>query len=185
MIFNFLYLVCQLTLFSIVRGAPMTPNAGPETEKWHIPDMKLHFMGPSTQTPIPWNTQSSFDSTFEFNIVFPDGKTTCTTHWPQGSPPTREISCNREASDQIFSLSPRENRNGTLNECNFVLHVRRLATHGRFYSASHAIGCNDPQVESSYLTCLSGAPFDGIRCELKGPMSVMGDLVLEARCEGC
>ena len=43
-----------------------------------------------------------------------------------------------------------------------------------------AITANDPKEPSSYLTCLLGAPFDGLRCKIGGMMSVRKDLIIEA-----
>lgn len=42
------------------------------------------------------------------------------------------------------------------------------------------ITANNPHEPSSYLTCMNGAPFDGLRCTIHGMMSVNKDLVLEA-----
>jgi len=39
-----------------------------------------------------------------------------------------------------------------------------------------AITVNDPKEPTSYLTCLMGAPFDGLRCKLHGPMSTHKEL---------
>ena len=43
-----------------------------------------------------------------------------------------------------------------------------------------AITANDPKEPSSYLTCLLGAPFDGLRCKIGGMMSVKKYLIIEA-----
>ena len=43
-----------------------------------------------------------------------------------------------------------------------------------------AITANDPHEPSSYLTCLLGPPFDGLRCKLHGMMSNHKELVIEA-----
>lgn len=42
------------------------------------------------------------------------------------------------------------------------------------------ITANDPQEPSSYLTCLQGAPYDGLRCSIKGMMSVDNELIVTA-----
>lgn len=42
------------------------------------------------------------------------------------------------------------------------------------------ITANDPYEPSSYLTCMLGAPFDGLRCKIKVMMSNHKMLVLEA-----
>lgn len=41
-----------------------------------------------------------------------------------------------------------------------------------------AITVNDPKEPTSYLTCLLGAPFDGLRCKLHGLMSTHKELVV-------
>lgn len=43
-----------------------------------------------------------------------------------------------------------------------------------------AITANDSREPSSYLTCLLGPPFDGLRCSLMGVMSNRKNLVIEA-----
>lgn len=43
-----------------------------------------------------------------------------------------------------------------------------------------AITANEPSQPTSYLTCLLGPPFDGLRCKLNGVMSIRNDLVIEA-----
>jgi len=42
------------------------------------------------------------------------------------------------------------------------------------------ITANDPHEPSSYLTCILGAPYDGLRCKINGMMSVHKELILEA-----
>lgn len=42
-----------------------------------------------------------------------------------------------------------------------------------------AITANDPQESSSYLTCLLGRPFDGLRCEIGSYLNVGKELVVE------
>ncbi|KAF2462974.1 uncharacterized protein BDR25DRAFT_385246 [Lindgomyces ingoldianus] len=119
-----------LLLLTLALASPLTSRSHPEG--WPIPEMKLHFMGTSTQTPIPWAPNNGFDSTIEFTVVFPLGKATCTAHWPEGQLPTTTISCGKNESEEPveFSLSKREDRDGAFNECNFVLHVEKRGTNG-------------------------------------------------------
>ena len=42
-----------------------------------------------------------------------------------------------------------------------------------------AITANDPQEPTSYLTCLLGRPFDGLRCQVGSYLSVRKELVVE------
>lgn len=44
-----------------------------------------------------------------------------------------------------------------------------------------AITANNPKEPSSYLTCLLGPPFEGLRCQLMGLMSNRKELIVEAR----
>ena len=48
------------------------------------------------------------------------------------------------------------------------------------YAGEAAITANEPSQPTSYLTCLLGPPFDGLRCKLNGVMSNRKDLVIEA-----
>ena len=41
------------------------------------------------------------------------------------------------------------------------------------------ITANDRSEASSYLTCLGGAQFDGLRCQIKSYLSVDNELVIE------
>jgi hypothetical protein len=41
------------------------------------------------------------------------------------------------------------------------------------------ITANDPSEKSSYLTCLGGAPYDGLRCNIGSYLSVRTELVIE------
>lgn len=43
------------------------------------------------------------------------------------------------------------------------------------------ISCNNPKEPSSYMTCILGAPLDGLRCKLHSYLSVRNDLTIEAR----
>lgn len=45
-----------------------------------------------------------------------------------------------------------------------------------FYWGQKAVTANDPGEESSYLTCIEGRPFDGLKCQLKSYLSVDQEL---------
>ena len=49
----------------------------------------------------------------------------------------------------------------------------------RYHAGSLPITANDAKEPSSYLTCLEGKPWDGLRCRIKSYMSVQNDLVVE------
>lgn len=48
------------------------------------------------------------------------------------------------------------------------------------FTGEVAITANEASQPTSYLTCLLGPPFDGLRCKLNGVMSNRRDLVIEA-----
>jgi hypothetical protein len=50
---------------------------------------------------------------------------------------------------------------------------------GEIWQGEKDITANDPQEETSYLTCLGGWPMDGLRCALGGGMSVRRELSVE------
>lgn len=47
-------------------------------------------------------------------------------------------------------------------------------------SARHAITANDRNEPTSFLTCMEGMPWDGLRCHIKSYLSVDKELVLQA-----
>jgi hypothetical protein len=49
------------------------------------------------------------------------------------------------------------------------------------FAGQVAVTANEPSQPTSYLTCLLGPPFDGLRCSLDGVMSNRKDLFIEAR----
>jgi hypothetical protein len=49
------------------------------------------------------------------------------------------------------------------------------------FAGQVAVTANEPSQPTSYLTCLLGPPFDGLRCNLGGVMSNRKDLFIEAR----
>lgn len=48
------------------------------------------------------------------------------------------------------------------------------------FAGEVAITANEPSQPTSYLTCLLGPPFDGLRCKLNGIMSNRKDLIIVA-----
>jgi hypothetical protein len=49
------------------------------------------------------------------------------------------------------------------------------------FAGQVAVTANEPSQPTSYLTCLLGPPFDGLRCNLDGVMSNRKNLFIEAR----
>jgi len=64
---------------------------------------------------------------------------------------------------------------------NAFMQLCREGSDGRatMLDGATAITANDPQEPSSYLTCLLGRPFDGLRCQIGSYMSVRKELVVE------
>lgn len=47
-----------------------------------------------------------------------------------------------------------------------------------YWWGKRAVTANDPSEKSSYLTCIEGIPFDGLRCKIKSYLSVHDELVV-------
>jgi len=70
----------------------------------------------------------------------------------------------------------------TCSDCtNTLLPSRREGSDGRatILNGATAITANDPQEPTSYLTCILGRPFDGLRCQIGSYLSVRKELVVE------
>jgi len=70
----------------------------------------------------------------------------------------------------------------TCSDCtNTLLPSCRDGSDGRatILNGATAITANDPQEPTSYLTCLLGRPFDGLRCQIGSYLSVRKELVVE------
>ncbi|KAJ4369069.1 hypothetical protein N0V83_006152 [Neocucurbitaria cava] len=177
-------------------NTPATPNdtttlpVGAEfqqPEEFRISSLNMHMMSEGTGIPgnPPWPDNKRFDTTLDFQVVVPniDWNRTSTspatyTHdchwsWKNGSFPEKYLVKCKGGSPlgldaiwfQMFEYTG--------------LGPRRPDT-GWNLRGDVVITANDPQEPSSYLTCLQGAPYDGLRCTIKGMMSVDNELIVTA-----
>lgn len=67
----------------------------------------------------------------------------------------------------------------------FELYIWRIFHRGAnmVLVGSTPVTANDPSEQTSYLTCLLGAPLDGLRCRIGSYLSVRRELVVEGVAE--
>ncbi|RAR01527.1 hypothetical protein DDE82_006406 [Stemphylium lycopersici] len=179
------------------------------TESWHIPRLQTHMMSSSTGLPGPgtWPVSAQFNSSIDFDILVPDSseevgkmmQVNCKASWLNGTLPEGMVGCGSgvvvgEAGETVgeegmgdgevqFGMQIYEGLGARRPELSFLLSVSR--NKGGVDSPSVAlqgqvpITANDASEPSSYLTCLLGAPLDGLRCQIGSYMSVRKELVIE------
>ncbi|KAF2036344.1 hypothetical protein EK21DRAFT_106446 [Setomelanomma holmii] len=170
-------------------NAPTTNDALPSTERWTIPRLNLHFMNGDTGIPgNQWPPELHFETTMSFDVFIPHSQetTTCTAAWPNGTFPTELFKCSTSPNQKTaFALSPYTGLGERKPELSFTLAVVNVVYTGpedtgeAIYTGKVYVTANEPGVPTSYLTCLNGRPFDGMRCGLKGMMSVSGELGID------
>ncbi|KAF2201693.1 hypothetical protein GQ43DRAFT_370825 [Delitschia confertaspora ATCC 74209] len=165
------------------------------SQTWTITSMNMHFMGSNTGLPgNTWPDDKKFDTTLDFTISFPDTTSTkCSTSWKYTSVPLdMAVACEAE-SGVAFVLT--EGMGGKTSEANWGLGVRKVVSDRKqmltvkissseststYQSQTVFVTNNDPSNANSYLTCLGGAPYDGVRCNLGGMLSTRNPFVLSA-----
>jgi hypothetical protein len=166
----------------------------------------MHMM--SIHTGLPgdtWFPDKQFNSTIDFDILMPTHISTQNTSTPQpiitttchasflnGTLPLGRSYCSTPASAtdvMFFELSSYTDLGTRRAELSFWLEVTSMVgskegntttTADAAYKGRKAITANDPSESSSFLTCLEGGPFDGLRCVIGSYLSVREDLVLDA-----
>ncbi|KAH6845885.1 hypothetical protein BKA58DRAFT_316440 [Alternaria rosae] len=155
-------------------------------ETWHIPRLNMHMMSTSTGIPGsgPWPESSKFDSTIDFDVVVPEEAPLGTSKWnckgtmKNGTIIEDVVGCVNDqggVGDVSFGMTGYAALGERRPELSFWLWVHRVG----ILDGATAITANDPQESSSYLTCLLGRPFDGLRCEIGSYLSVRKELVIE------
>ncbi|KAF1829463.1 hypothetical protein BDW02DRAFT_536211 [Decorospora gaudefroyi] len=145
----------------------------------------MHIMSASTGLPgnPPWPESRRFDSTIDFDIVLPGAAAqtwNCQTHFPNGTLPVGVAACTAPAGavgSVAFGMEVYTGLGIRRPELSFVLGVERGVAEEQL-SGEVIITANDPSESSSYLTCLGGAPFDGLRCQIGSYLSVRSELVI-------
>ncbi|KAH7392763.1 hypothetical protein BKA66DRAFT_383564, partial [Pyrenochaeta sp. MPI-SDFR-AT-0127] len=169
-------------------------------EQWHIPRLDMHVFSLGIGIPRnpPWPDSARFNSTIDFDAIMPDhivdddgsprGNVTvnCQASFKNGALPEVSIECTGGPEDEVvwFSMTPYTDLGGNRRpELSFVLDMVRFDMKDRqspsYFSGGVPITANNAANEpSSYLTCLEGPPYDGLRCRIKSYMSVQNELVI-------
>ncbi|EDU48592.1 hypothetical protein PtrSN002B_000808 [Pyrenophora tritici-repentis] len=187
-----------LSLFTLSADArPTTASPAAATvEIWSIPRLTMHMMTPTTGLPGgAWPPSLRFNSTIDFDIMVPDHSTAasetvaplkvnCMASWENGTLPEGRMGCTslstdakEEANEVEFGMDLYTALGERRPELSFVLSVWRGQT--PTLTGSIPITANDPSEPSSYLTCLGGAPLDGLRCNIGSYLSVRKELVIQ------
>ncbi|KAF2744898.1 hypothetical protein M011DRAFT_428059 [Sporormia fimetaria CBS 119925] len=157
-----------LPLLSLPFTLSLTIPRAP-TETWPIPTISVHFMGRDTGLPgNTWPEYAKFNSTLDFTVEFPTGPVACSGNWEYTKVPTTPFMCEQGPGGAAvqFTLAPTE---------------KGLTGAQLTLTGSQEVRANSPGEPNSYLSCLGGAPLDGIRCKNSGWASTAGPLVLEAK----
>jgi hypothetical protein len=193
-----------LTLLHFTRAIPITihplKRQDPTIEQWRIPRLNMHMM--SVHTGLPgdtWFPGTQFNSTIDFDLTFPSHVSqntsgpsalitaTCFASFPNGTLPVGRTYCTSPSLTEtiFFELYAYTDLGPRRPELSFWLEVTSAVnwdaeneTADAFYWGRRAITANDPSEPSSYLTCLAGMPFDGLRCTLGSYLSVREELVV-------
>ncbi|KAH7398923.1 hypothetical protein DE146DRAFT_655921 [Phaeosphaeria sp. MPI-PUGE-AT-0046c] len=192
----FIHLTCALP--TSTKTTKRQNEDKPITELWTIPRLDMHIMSVHTGFPgDEWLPGTTFDSTIDFDILMPNHTSptpsstiiiNCSTSFANGTLPSGPISCTSPSSTEVvlFELYTYTDLGPRRPEMSFWLDVTSAINYDEetrtadvFYWGQKAITANDPGEESSYLTCIEGRPFDGLRCQLKSYLSVDRELEVE------
>ncbi|KAL5117875.1 hypothetical protein ACEQ8H_004193 [Pleosporales sp. CAS-2024a] len=139
--------------------------------------MKVHFMGRDTGIPgNTWPDSAKFNTTLDFTLDLPDSQVQCSANWTYQAISTAVWSCTDNTI--TFQLSPTPD--GALADAQWTLTITETAAGDIRHIASKVIENNSPGTPDSYLSCMGGPPYDGIRCSLNGWAGQPGPIVLTA-----
>jgi hypothetical protein len=193
--------ILSVTLLSFIHftyAVPTNPHIvqrmDSAKEQWTIPRLDMHMM--STHADIG-GTIIAFNSTIAFDVIIPDHTalqttstpskilSSCSASFPNGTLPLGHIYCTPISATEVLffeiysytALGPRRPELAFWLELTSAINWREESrTADTFWWGKRAITANDPSEESSFLTCLEGRPFDGLRCSIKSYLSVDGEL---------
>lgn len=199
---SFLAVVALLHLtHSLPTNIDVTKRQEPLLETWSIPRLDMHMM--SIHTGLPgdtWLPGTLFNSTIDFDVLIPDhtlppNTTTprtitsnCKASFLNGTLPSGRTYCTPPSTTEVlfFEMYAYTDLGPRRPELSFMLDLtsainfdEQTSTAETFYWGRKAITANDPHEPSSYLTCLEGVPFDGLRCSLKSYLSVDEELEVD------
>ncbi|CAO2651147.1 Nn.00g094440.m01.CDS01 [Neocucurbitaria sp. VM-36] len=195
-----LFLSALISALPIATDSPSAPNDDILAEQWLISRLDMHIMSEGTGIPgnPTWPESMRFNSTINFDVVVPDytinedgssrdpESLNCQTSWENGTLPELLVECTGGLPDETVWFEMREytDLGDRRPELSFILDMGRISLEGdnvvSYLNGSIPITANDPSEPSSYLTCLQGAPYDGLRCEIKSYLSVDNELIINA-----
>jgi hypothetical protein len=131
----------------------------------------MNIQGPGP-TGIPGGGTAPANVTISFTLLDPNtnANTTCGATYLPANYPRAYLPC--ADSSLAFKFEAPYYSFG-----NFTLDVRHcyatenVATYGSVFVTD-----DDPGKPGNYLSCLGGAPFDGIRCSIGGPIGAAGPI---------
>ena len=153
---------------SYLTFMPLLPMAL-AASSFEIPTMNIQGPGP---TGIPGGGTAPANVTISFTLEDPNTgtNTTCSATYLPADYPQSYIPC---ADPSVaFKFEP------PYNFATFTLDVRHTYVSDQLetsaYGGIYIVGNGTPGQPDNYLTCVEGAPFDGIRCHISGsaPISV-------------
>ncbi|KAF2829787.1 hypothetical protein CC86DRAFT_453357 [Ophiobolus disseminans] len=190
-----------LLLAQYVVASPALLNPRKSTthfEIWTIPRLDMHILSPQTNAPgnPPWSDPPPFQSSIDLDVTLPhhvlDGPhysdpvtVNCKTEFPNGTFPGSQdrLYCDPPSSEEVLEFSlkalTREHRRPEMAFELVLTSIYGLDENGyaqAIWSGSVGVTANDPGKPTGYLKSVGGAPWDGLRCGLKGGMSKKEDL---------
>ncbi|KAF3008699.1 hypothetical protein E8E13_009484 [Curvularia kusanoi] len=147
------------------------------TENWRISSMQLHMMTRYSGLPGDgeWSGGYSFPSTIDFDVKMPGQNVHCHTEFTNGTLPDDLAACSGEGDRVKFAMRPYDALGPRRAELSFVLQLfregRGAGGQQTITGGEVAVTANNPTEPTSYLSCLLGAPYDGLRCNLCHPGS--------------
>ncbi|KAJ8113214.1 hypothetical protein OPT61_g4611 [Boeremia exigua] len=156
-------------------------------EIWNIPRMELHMMTRHSGLPGDggWPESKKYPSSIDFDVNMPNNQSAhCQNTFTNGTLPEDTGACTSEGGRVRFQMIEYTALGPRRKELSFVLQVFKLegtSEQQNVTTGEIAITANSPAEPTSYLTCLLGAPFDGLRCKLHGMMSNRKELEIVAR----
>ncbi|KAF2087708.1 hypothetical protein K490DRAFT_56796 [Saccharata proteae CBS 121410] len=163
------FLLCLVSA-SPLASALSIPKRAVNLTTFEIPTMSSHFMGANSGIGNgEWPPNAAFNSTLSFVVNYASLSggaplnVTCSGNWTESSPPTTWNLCPNSVVSWRFDnfTSPGD----------FVLEVSRQVSRLSAYAGKVNVTSDDAGDPTSYLTCLEGEPYDGIRCNLDGMLS--------------
>jgi hypothetical protein len=196
MFFATLFTFLQLT-HALSANSKILQRQDSIPEQWSIPRLDMHIMSTDTYTH---GATTAFNSTINFDVVMPDhtklqtainsGRilSSCKASFSNGTLPLGHVYCTPLSTTEVLffeiysytALGPRRPELSFWLELTSAINWKEeTQTADKFWWGRKAVTANDPGEKSSFLTCLEGRPFDGLRCSIKSYLSVDEDLAVE------